>query len=63
MTRDGTAKSVSRGQIFRRVWGQENLFFSSSADHEQYWQPYTVDPYSALSDDHTSKVSGVSSRN
>ena len=24
-----------------------------SADHEQDWQPYPVDPYSALCDDHT----------
>ena len=24
-----------------------------SADHEQDWQPYPVDPYSAICDDHT----------
>ena len=24
-----------------------------SADHEKDWQPYPVDPYSAISDDHT----------
>ena len=26
--------------------GQENIIFSCSADHEQDWQPYPVDPYS-----------------
>ena len=26
---------------------------SCSADHEQDWQPYPVDPYSAICDDHT----------
>ena len=26
---------------------------SLSADHEQDWQPYPVDPYSAICDDHT----------
>ena len=28
MTLDGTPKSVSRGQILRRTWGQGNLVFS-----------------------------------
>ena len=28
--------------------------FPYSADHEQDWQPYPVDPYSAESADHTS---------
>ena len=27
--------------------------FPCSADHEQDWQPYPVDPYSAICDDHT----------
>ena len=35
------------------VRGQENIHFSCSADHEQNWQPYLVDPYSAICDDHT----------
>ena len=26
--------------------GQENVHFLCSADHEQDWQPYPVDPYS-----------------
>ena len=33
--------------------GQGNIHFSCSADHEQDWQPYPVDPYSAICDDHT----------
>ena len=32
--------------------GQGNISFSCSADHEQDWQPYPVDPYSAICDDH-----------
>ena len=53
LTRDGTAEPVSRGQILRHVRGQGNIHFPCSADHEQDWQPYPVDPYSALCDDHT----------
>ena len=33
--------------------GQGNIHFPCSADHEQDWQPYPVDPYSAICDDHT----------
>ena len=53
LTRDGTAELVSRDQILRHVPGQGNIHFSCSADHEQDWQPYPVDPYSAICDDHT----------
>ena len=54
LTRDVTAEPVSRNQILRRVWGQGNIYFSCSADHEQDWQPYPVDPYSAIiCDEHT----------
>ena len=53
LTRDGTAEPVSRDHIFRRVWGQGNIHFPCSADHEQDWQPSPVDPYSAIYDDHT----------
>ena len=55
LTRDGTAEPVSRDQIIRhaRARGQGNVHFSCSADHEQDWQPYPVDPYSAICDDHT----------
>ena len=52
-TRDGTAEPVSRGQILRRERGQGNVHFPCSADHEQDWQPYPVDSYSAISADHT----------
>ena len=53
LTRDGTAEPVSRDQILRHVRGQGNTHFPCSADHEQDWQPYPVDPYSAICDDHT----------
>ena len=42
--RDGTAEPVSRDQILRRERGQRKLHFPCSADHEQDWQPYSVDP-------------------
>ena len=48
LTRDGTGEPVSRDQILRHARGQENINFPCSADHEQDWQPYPVDPYSAL---------------
>ena len=53
LTRDGTAEPVSRGQILRHARGQGNIHFPCSADHVQDWQPYPVDPYSAICDDHT----------
>ena len=54
LTRDGTAEPVSRDQILRHARGR-GIFFPCSADHEQDWQPYPVDPYSAIicDDDHT----------
>ena len=53
LTRDGTAEPVSRDQFLRHARGQGNVHFPCSADHEQDWQPYPVDPYSAICDDHT----------
>ena len=53
LTRDGTAEPVSRDQILRHARGQEDIHFPCSADHEQDWLPYPVDPYSAICDDHT----------
>ena len=53
LTRDGTAEPVSQDQILRHARGQGNINFPCSADHEQDWQPYPVDPYSAICDDHT----------
>ena len=53
LTRDGTAEPVSRDQILRHAREQGNVHFPCSADHEQDWQPYLVDPYSAICDDHT----------
>ena len=48
LTRDGTAEPVSRDEILKRERGQGNIgiIFSFSADHEQDWQPYPVDPCS-----------------
>ena len=48
MTRDGTAECVLRDQIIlRRERGKGNFHFPCSADHEQDWQPCSVDPYPA----------------
>ena len=48
MTRDGTAEPVSRDQILMHERGQGNIHFLCAAHHEQDWQHYTVDPYSAI---------------
>ena len=37
----------------QRERGQGNVNFLCSADHEQDWQPYPVDPYSCYMCDHT----------
>ena len=50
LARDGTAEPASRDQILRHVRGQGNIYFPCSADHEQDWQPYPADPYSAIYD-------------
>ena len=50
LMRDGTAEPVSRDQIFKHERWQENIYFPCSADHEQDWQPYSVDPYSIVRD-------------
>ena len=47
------AEPVSRDQLLRHARGQGNINFACSADREQDWQPYPVDPYSAICDDHT----------
>ena len=52
LTRNRTAEPVSRDQILRRE-RRRKIYFSCSADHEQDWQPYPVDPNFAVSDDHT----------
>ena len=57
LTRDGAAEPVSRDHILRHVRGQGNTHFPRSADHEQDWQPYSADPYSAIiCDDDTSYI-------
>ena len=54
LTRDGTDEPVWRDQILRRERGQGNIHFPCSADHEQDWQPYPVDPYYAVCIDQVS---------
>ena len=55
LTRDGIAEPGLRDQILRRERGQGNIHFPCSADHEQDWQSYPVDPYSCYMCDHTYK--------
>ena len=50
-TRDGTAEPVSRDQILRHARGQGSITFPVQLTTD--WQPYPVDPYSAICDDHT----------
>ena len=52
LARDRTAEAVSRDQILRRERGQGSIHFPCSADHEQDWQPYPVDPCSTICDGH-----------
>ena len=49
----GIGRPNSRDQILRRLHRQGHIQFPCSADHEQDWQPYPVDPHSAIRDDHT----------
>ena len=53
LTRDGTAEPVSRDQILRHERGQGSIHFRRSADHDQDWQPYPVDPHFCYMCDHT----------
>ena len=53
LTRYATAEPVSRDQILGREREHGNIHFPCSADHEQGWQPYPVDPYSAICDEYT----------
>ena len=53
LKRNGTAELVSRDQFLRRERVEGNIHFPSSADHEQDWQPYSVDPYSRYMCYHT----------
>ena len=52
LARDGTTESVSRNRIFRRERDQGKHYFICSADYEKDWQPYRLDPYSAICDDY-----------
>ena len=46
--------------ILRRERGQVKVHFPCEADHEQDWQPYPVNPCSAISEDHTAGRPGSS---
>ena len=45
------AKPISQA---RTETGKCGIFPAHLADREQDWQPYPVDPYSAIGDDHPS---------
>ena len=49
--RDGRTRLARPNSQARTGTGE--YYFPCSADHEQDWQPYPVDPYSAKCDDHT----------
>ena len=59
LAQNGRAESVSRDQIITRERGQGNNHFPCLADHEQDWQPYPVDLYSAKCADYTFSVSSL----
>ena len=40
-------------QSFRRELGLGKIKIPRSADHEQNWQPYPADVYSAMNNDYT----------
>ena len=57
LTRGGTAEPVSRDQILRHERGQGNIRFPCSADYEQDWQPYPVDPHACyMCDQHANII-------
>ena len=53
LTYNGTAEPVSRDHILSHEWREGKIHFPRSADNEQDWQPYPVDPNSTESTDHT----------
>ena len=50
---DAGRLNPSRETKFSGTHRDRRNYFPCSADHEQDWQPYPVDPYSAICDDHT----------
>ena len=48
LTRNETAKPVSRDEVFRRGRRQGEKYLPCSAHHEQDWEPCPVDPYTLL---------------
>ena len=43
------------------TYSKSNADFPCSADHEQDWQPFSIDSYSAICDDHTYTTEHTSS--
>ena len=50
---DAGRLNPSRETKFSGTHGDRGIFCPCSADHEQDCQPYPVDPYSSICDDHT----------
>ena len=48
-----TRDNPSRETKLSGTHGDRGMFIFPVHDHEQDWQPYPVDPYSAICDDHT----------
>ena len=53
LTRDRTAEPVPARPSSQALTGTGKFIFPCLASHEQDWQPYRVDPYSDIRDDHT----------
>ena len=55
VTRGGTGEPVSRDQLSggANEDREVSIFLVQLTTSKQDWQPYIVDPYSAISDDHT----------
>ena len=60
LTWDGIVEPVSReAEFLRRERGQGTTNLPCSADNEQNWQPYPVDPYSCYVCNHTYALSSI----
>ena len=53
LTRDGTGEPVSRDQILRHGDRGIHIFLVQVTTSRIDWQPYLVDTYSVICDDHT----------
>ena len=53
VTPNGPAEPASQDQLLGRERGQGTNYFFCSANHEQDWQAYPIDPSLAICDGHT----------